>query len=166
MARKKSCECYSCHKKLYQENAIEEKLDDEGHSIWFCCSDCKSATSDEQILKEKIYSLYQSIIGVKKLNTNVKGYLRNRLDDEYKDKKNILFSILSEKKEKISRIIEEKTFSNGVARAKYVLKCVESDVNKEFERQQKQDKEMIKEVEFNFLNNRKKIKIRNISSWL
>lgn len=164
MARKKSCECYSCHKKLYQENAIEERLDDE-HSIYFCSEHCKNATSEEELLKEKIYLLYQSIIGTKTLNKTVKGFLRNRLDDEYKDKKNILFSILSEKKEKISRIIAEKTFSNGIARAKYILKCVESDVNKEFERQQNQNKEMIKEIEFNFLNKRKKIKIRDISNW-
>lgn len=164
MAKKKA-ECYSCGKKGYQENFIKEEID-ESHSIYFCSEHCKIATSDEELLKEKIYLLYQSIIGTKTLNKTVKGFLRNRLDDEYKDKKNILFSILSEKKEKISRIIAEKTFSNGVARAKYVLKCVENDVNKEFERQQKQDKEMLKEVEFNFLNKRKKIKIRNISSWL
>ena len=162
---KKKAECYSCGKKGYQENFIKEEIDEE-HSIYFCSESCKNATSDEELLKEKIYLLYQSIIGTKTLNKTVKGFLRNRLDDEYKDKKNILFSILSEKKEKISRIIAEKTFSNGVARAKYILKCVENDVNKEFERQQKQDKEMIKEIEFNFLNKRKKIKIRDISSWL
>lgn len=166
MARKKSCECYSCHKKLYQEDAIEERLGDDGHSIWFCCEHCKNVTSEEEILKEKIYALFQSIIGTKTLNKTIKGYLRNRLDDEYKDKKNILFSVLSEKREKISRIIAEKTFPNGVIRIKYILKCVESDVNKEFERQQKQNKEMIKEIEFNFLKTGRKIKIRNISSWL
>ena len=163
MAKKKAT-CYSCGKKGYQEDFIKEEIDEE-HSIYFCNSHCKNATSDEELIKEKIYLLYQSIIGTKTLNKTVKGFLRNRLDDEYKDKKNILFSILSEKKEKISRIIAEKTFSNGIARAKYILKCVESDVNKEFERQQNKNKEMIKEIEFNFLNKRKKIKIRDISSW-
>lgn len=164
MGRKKVCQCFSCKTKLYIEDAIEERLDNE-HSVYFCNSHCKNATSEEELLKEKIYLLYQSIIGTKTLNKTVKGFLRNRLDDEYKDKKNILFSILNEKKEKISRIIAEKTFSNGIARAKYILKCVESDVNKEFERQQNQNKEMIKEIEFNFLNKRKKIKIRDISNW-
>ena len=165
MAKKKA-ECYSCGKKGYQENYIEEQLDDEGHSIYFCSECCKDVTSEETILNEKIYLLFKKILGVKTLNKTVKGYIRNRLSEDFENKKNILYSILSEKKEKISRIIAEKTFSNGVARAKYVLKCVENDVNKEFERQQKQDKEMVKEIEFNFLNNRKKIKIRNISSWL
>lgn len=163
MAKRKAT-CYSCGKKGYQEDFIKEEIDEE-HSIYFCSEHCKNATSEEELIKEKIYLLYQSIIGTKTLNKTVKGFLRNRLDDEYKDKKNILFSILSEKKEKISRIIAEKTFSNGIARAKYILKCVESDVNKEFERQQNKNKEMIKEIEFNFLNKRKKIKIRDISSW-
>ena len=52
-------------------------------------ADFKFLFSDEEILKEKIYSLYQSIIGTKTLNKTVKGYIRNRLDNEYKDKKEI-----------------------------------------------------------------------------
>ena len=163
MGRKKVCQCFSCKTKLYIEDAIEERLDDE-YSIYFCNSSCKNATSEEELLKEKIYLLYQSIIGTKTLNKTVKGFLRNRLDDEYKDKKNILFSILSEKKEKISRIIAEKTFSNGVARAKYVLKCVENDVLNQYKQQQitkNSDVEEIIPAQTSIIR-----KIRDISRWL
>ena len=77
MAKKKA-ECYSCGKKGYQENYIEEKLDDEGHSIYFCSECCREVTSEETILNEKIYLLFKKILGVKTLNKSVKGYIRNR----------------------------------------------------------------------------------------
>ena len=43
MAKKKA-ECYCCGKKGYQENYIEEQLDDEGHSIYFCSECCREGT--------------------------------------------------------------------------------------------------------------------------
>ena len=51
---KKKAECYSCGKKGYQENYIEERLDEE-HSIYFCSECCREVTSEETILNEKIY---------------------------------------------------------------------------------------------------------------
>ena len=66
MAKKKA-ECYSCGKKGYQENYIEEQLDEE-HSIYFCSECCREDTSEETILNEKIYLLFKKILGVKKLN--------------------------------------------------------------------------------------------------
>ena len=163
MAKKKA-ECYCCGKKGYQENYIEEQLDDEGHSIYFCCEHCRSVTSDEEILKEKIYSLYQSIIGTKTLNKTVKGYIRNRLDNEYKDKKEILYRLMKERKDKISEIIIDKNFPNGIVRAKFILKCIEKDVFAEHRRQQKYNDIKAEEI----IPSRTTIirKIRDISKWL
>ena len=49
MAKKKA-ECYCCGKKGYRENYIEEQLDDEEHSIYFCSECCRDITSEETIL--------------------------------------------------------------------------------------------------------------------
>ena len=166
MGRKKVCQCFSCGTKLYTEDAIEERLDDE-HSIYFCNSHCRNVTSDEEILKEKVYSLFKTIINTKTLNKTVKGYLRNRMDDEYKDKNEILYLILKEKKEKIINTISNKNFENGVVRAKYILKCVEQDVFKEYKRRQKEIENNNKEYE-QLLPTKTSIirKIRDISQWI
>ena len=139
MAKKKA-ECYSCGKKGYQENYIEEKLDDEGHSIYFCSECCRDVTSDETILNEKIYLLFKKILGVKTLNKSVKGYIRNRLSEDYDDKTTFLFSVISLKSGKLRENMEKKSFPNTTIKAKYIFASVENDVEKEYKRQQEVEK--------------------------
>ena len=139
MAKKKA-ECYCCGKKGYQENYIEEQLDDEGHSIYFCCECCREVTSEETILNEKIYLLFKKILGVKTLNKSVKGYIRNRLSEDYDDKRQVLFSIISLKSGKIIENMEKKSFPNTTIKAKYIFASVENDVEKEYKRQQEVEK--------------------------
>ena len=134
MARKKA-ECYSCGKKGYQENYIEEQLDEE-HSIYFCNSHCRDVTSEETILNEKIYLLFKKILGVKTLNKSVKGYIRNRLSEDFDDKRIFLFSVLKEKNDKLKQVISEKSFPNSTIKCKYIFASVENDVEKEYKRQQ------------------------------
>ena len=138
MAKKKA-ECYSCGKKGYQENYIEEQLDDE-HSIYFCSECCREVTSDEIILNEKIYLLFKKILGVKTLNKSVKGYIRNRLSEDYDDKTTFLFSVLKDKSDKLKQIISEKSFPNSTIKCKYIFASVEDDVEKEYKRQQEVEK--------------------------
>ena len=138
MAKKKA-ECYSCGKKGYQENYIEEQLDDE-HSIYFCSECCREVTSEEAILNEKIYLLFKKILGVKTLNKSVKGYIRNRLSEDYDDKTTFLFSILKEKSDKLKQVISEKSFPNSTIKCKYIFASVEYDVEKEYKRQQEVEK--------------------------
>ena len=134
MAKKKA-ECYCCGKKGYQENYIEEQLDDE-HSIYFCNSHCREVTSEETILNEKIYLLFKKILGVKTLNKSVKGYIRNRLSEDFDNKTTFLFSVLKEKNDKLKQIISEKSFPNSTIKCKYIFASVEDDVEKEYKRQQ------------------------------
>ena len=139
MAKKKA-ECYSCGKKGYQENYIEEQLDDEGHSIYFCSECCKEVTSEETVLNEKIYLLFKKILGVKTLNKSVKGYIRNRLSEDFDNKRILLFSVLKEKNDKLKQIISEKSFPNSTIKCKYIFASVENDVEKEYKRQQEVEK--------------------------
>ena len=134
MAKKKA-ECYSCGKKGYQENYIEERLDEE-HSIYFCSECCREVTSEETILNEKIYLLFKKILGVKTLNKSVKGYIRNRLSEDYDDKTTFLFSVLKEKSDKLKQVISEKSFPNSTIKCKYIFASVGNDVEKEYKRQQ------------------------------
>ena len=138
MAKKKA-ECYSCGKKGYQENYIEEQLDDE-HSIYFCSECCREVTSEETILNEKIYLLFKKILGVKTLNKSVKGYIRNRLSEDYDDKTTFLFSVISLKYGKLKENMEKKSFPNTTIKAKYIFASVENDVEKEYKRQQEVEK--------------------------
>lgn len=138
MAKKKA-ECYCCGKKGYQENYIEERLDEE-HSIYFCSECCKEVTSEETILNEKIYLLFKKILGVKTLNKSVKGYIRNRLSEDYDDKTTFLFSVLKEKNDKLKQIISEKSFPNSTIKCKYIFASVENEVEKEYKRQQEVEK--------------------------
>ena len=139
MAKKKA-ECYCCGKKGYQENYIEEKLDDEGHSIYFCSECCRETTSDETILNEKIYLLFKKILGLKTLNKSVKGYIRNRLSEDFDDKRQVLFSIISLKSGKLMENMEKKSFPNTTIKAKYIFASVEDEVEKEYKRQQEVEK--------------------------
>ena len=139
MAKKKA-ECYSCGKKGYQENYIEEQLDDEEHSIYFCSECCREVTSEETILNEKIYLLFKKILGVKTLNKSVKGYIRNRLSEDYNDKRIFLFSVLKEKNDKLKQVISEKSFPNSTIKCKYIFASVENEVEKEYKRQQEVNK--------------------------
>ena len=139
MAKKKA-ECYCCGKKGYQENYIEEQLDDEGHSIYFCSECCRDVTSEETILNEKIYLLFKKILGVKTLNKSVKGYIRNRLSEDYDDKRQVLFSIISLKSGKLMENMEKKSFPNTTIKAKYIFASVEDEVEKEYKRQQEVEK--------------------------
>ena len=139
MAKKKA-ECYCCSKKGYQENYIEYQLDDEGHSIYFCSECCKEVTSEETILNEKIYLLFKKILGVKTLNKSVKGYIRNRLSEDYDDKRQVLFSIIYLKSGKLRENMEKKSFPNTTIKAKYIFASVEDEVEKEYKRQQEIEK--------------------------
>ena len=139
MAKKKA-ECYCCGKKGYQENYIEEQLDDEGHSIYFCSECCREVTSEETILNEKIYLLFKKILGVKTLNKSVKGYIRNRLSEDYDNKTTFLFSIISLKSGKLMENMEKKSFPNTTIKAKYIFASVEDEVEKEYKRQQEVEK--------------------------
>ena len=138
MAKKKA-ECYSCGKKGYQENYIEEQLDEE-HSIYFCSECCREVTSEETILNEKIYLLFKKILGVKTLNKSVKGYIRNRLSEDFDNKRILLFSVLKEKNDKLKQIISEKSFPNSTIKCKYIFASVENDVEKEYKRQKEVEK--------------------------
>ena len=138
MAKKKA-ECYSCGKKGYQENYIEEQLDEE-HSIYFCSECCREVTSEETILNEKIYLLFKKILGVKTLNKSVKGYIRNRLSEDFDDKTTFLFSVISLKSGKLRENMEKKSFPNTTIKAKYIFASVENDVEKEYKRQQEVEK--------------------------
>ena len=138
MAKKKA-ECYSCGKKGYRENYIEEQLDEE-HSIYFCSECCREVTSEETILNEKIYLLLKKILGVKTLNKSVKGYIRNRLNEDYDDKRQVLFSVLKDKSDKLKQIISEKSFPNSTIKCKYIFASVEDEVEKEYKRQKEVEK--------------------------
>lgn len=135
MGRKKVCQCFSCGMKLYIEDAIEEKIDDD-NSIYFCNSHCRDVTSEETILNEKIYLLFKKILGVKTLNKSVKGYIRNRLSEDYDNKTTFLFSVLKDKSDKLRQIISEKSFPNSTIKCKYIFASVENDVEKEYKRHQ------------------------------
>ena len=137
---KKKAECYSCGKKGYQENYIEEQLDDEGHSIYFCSECCREVTSEETILNEKIYLLFKKILGVKTLNKSVKGYIRNRLNEDFENKTTFLFSVISLKSGKLRENMEKKSFPNTTIKAKYIFASVENEVEKEYKRQQEVEK--------------------------
>lgn len=139
MGRKKTCDCYSCGKKGYVDDFIKEDLDDD-HKIYFCSQCCREVTSDEVILNEKIYLLFKKILGVRTLNKSVKGYIRNRLNEDFENKSTILLSILSLKSGKLMEIMEEKSFPNSTIKAKYVFASVEKDVEKEYQRQQETEK--------------------------
>ena len=134
MAKKKA-ECYCCGKKGYRENYIEEQLDDE-HSIYFCSECCRDITSEETILNEKIYLLFKKILGVKTLNKSVKGYIRNRLSEDYDDKTTFLFSVLKVKSDKLKQVMSEKSFPNSTIKCKYIFASVENEVEKEYKQQQ------------------------------
>ena len=136
---KKKAECYCCGRKGYQENYIEEQLDEE-HSIYFCSECCREVTSEETILNEKIYLLFKKILGVKTLNKSVKGYIRNRLSEDYDDKTTFLFSVISLKSGKLRENMEKKSFPNTTIKAKYIFASVENEVEKEYKRQQEVEK--------------------------
>lgn len=164
MARKKSCECHSCGKKIYVENAV--KLDDEEYPIYWCCEECKSATSETEIVNEKINILFKEILDVRVLNKTVKGYIRNRLNDDFDDKREILFSVLCKKREKIVEIMCKKTFSNTTIKAKYVFACVKKDVD-DIYKANKEAEQKIDNFEVPFSLNKTVIrKIKDITNWL
>ena len=127
MARKKLCECHSCGKKFYLEDAI--KLDDEEYPIYWCSDACRVVTSDKEIMIEKLNFIFKEILAVKTLNKSVKGYIRNRINEDFENKTEILLEVLIKKKEKISSLIKEKTFSNTTIKAKYIFACVKKDVD-------------------------------------
>ena len=137
---KKKAECYCCGKKGYQENYIKEQLDDEGHSIYFCSECCRDITSEETILNEKIYLLFKKILGVKTLNKSVRGYIRNRLSEDFENKTTFLFSVLKDKSDKLKQIISEKSFPNSTIKCKYIFASVEDEVEKEYKRRQEVEK--------------------------
>jgi hypothetical protein len=163
MARKKSCECHSCGKKIYVENAV--KLDDEEYPIYWCCEECKSATSETEIVNEKINILFKEVLGVKALNKTVKGYIRNRLNDDFDDKREILFSVLCKKRGKIVEIMCKKTFSNTTIKAKYVFACVKKDVDDIYRAKNEEIKLETVEIPIPVIERAFK-KVRNISKWL
>ena len=139
MARKKVITCESCGTREYMEKSIEVELK-TGDKIYFCCEHCKDVTSDEEILNKEIFSMIKHIIGVKTMGKTVNGYIRNRLKDDFDgDKRQILFTILSEKRYKLTEIISKKTFPNSTIKAKYVFASVEKDVEQELQRKTKQD---------------------------
>lgn len=164
MARKKSCCCHSCGKKIYVEDAL--KLDDEEYPIYWCCEECKNATSETEIVNEKINILFKEVLGVKALNKTVKGYIRNRLNDDFDDKREILFSVLCKKREKIVEIMCKKTFSNVTIKAKYVFACVKKDVD-DIYKANKETEQKIDNFEIPFSLNKTVVrKIKDITSWL
>lgn len=163
MARKKSCECHSCSRKIYVENAV--KLDDEEYPIYWCSEECKNATSYEEIVNEKINILMKEILGVKALNKTVKGYIRNRLNDDFDDKREILFTILKTRKEKIAKTVSEKTFPNTTVKAKYIFACVKKDVDMIFNAKKEQINFEEVEVPLPLIKRTIK-KVRDISKWL
>lgn len=164
MARKKLCECHSCGKKIYVENAV--KLDDEEYPIYWCCEECKNTTSETEIVNEKINILFREVLGVKTLNKTVKGYIRNRLNDDFDDKREILFSVLCKKREKIVEIMCKKTFSNTTVKAKYVFACVQKDVD-DIYKANKEAEQKIDNFEVPFSLNKTVIrKIKDITNWL
>ena len=167
MGRKKVCQCFSCGMKLYIEDAIEEKIDDD-HSIYFCNSHCREVTSEETILNEKIYLLFKKILGVKTLNKSVKGYIRNRLSEDFENKSTILFSTLCKKREQIvSNLCKPShNFPNNTIKCKYIFACVEKDIEKEFKRQQEIEKTQTDfDVPIPLVKSVIK-KVRNISKYL
>ena len=84
--------------------------------------------------------MIKSIIGVKTMGKTVNGYIRNRLKDDFdENKRQILFTILSEKRYKLTEIISKKTFPNSTIKAKYVFASVEKDVEQELQRKTKQE---------------------------
>ena len=131
MAKKKLCECHSCGKKIYLEDAI--KLDDEEYPIYWCSDACRVVTSDKEIITEKLNFIFKEILAVKTLNKSVKGYIRNRINEDFENKTEILLEVLIKKKEKISNLIKEKTFSNTTIKAKYIFACVKKDVDNMYE---------------------------------
>ena len=131
MARKKLCECHSCGKKFYLEDAI--RLDDEEYPIYWCSDACRVVTSDKEIIIEKLNFIFKEILAVKTLNKSVKGYIRNRINEDFDNKTEILLEVLIKKKEKISNLIKEKTFSNTTIKAKYIFACVKKDVDNMYE---------------------------------
>lgn len=141
MGRKKTCDCYSCGKKGYVDDFIKEDLDDE-HQIYFCSQCCREVTSDEVILNEKIYLLFKKILGVRTLNKSVKGYIRNRLSEDFENKSTVLFSTLCKKREQIMYNLckSNHNFPNNTVKCKYIFACVEKDVEKEYQRQHDEEK--------------------------
>lgn len=131
MARKKLCECHSCGKKIYLEDVI--KLDDEEYPIYWCSDACRVVTSDKEIMTEKLNFIFKEILAVKTLNKSVKGYIRNRINEDFENKTEILLEVLIKKREKISNLIKEKTFSNTTIKAKYIFACVKKDVDNMYE---------------------------------
>ena len=163
MARKKSCECHNCKKKIYVENAV--KLDDEEYPIYWCCDECRKITTDEEIITEKIYHVFKDILGVKALNKTVKGYIRNRLAEEYDDKREVLLIVLKARGEKITKTIAEKTFPNTTVKAKYVFACIKKDVEDTFKQNQKQYRKDDIEIPVSLTKTIIR-KFKDISSWL
>ena len=163
MARKKSCECHNCKKKIYVENAV--KLDDEEYPIYWCSNACRVVTSDKEIIVEKLNFIFKEILAVKTLNKSVKGYIRNRINEDFDDKTEILLAVLEKKKEKIIDLIKDKTFSNTTIKAKYIFACVKKDVDSIFNVKKEQTK--LEEVEIPLpLIKRTIRKVRDISKWL
>ena len=163
MARKKSCECHSCGRKIYVENAV--KLDDEEYPIYWCSEECKNATTQEEIVNEKVNILMKEILGVKVLNKTVKGYIRNRLNEDFDNKREILFSVLCKKREKIVEIMCKKTFSNTTIKAKYVFACVKKDVDDIYRAKNEEIRLETVEIPIPVVERVFK-KVRNISKWL
>ena len=127
--------------------------------------ECKNATTQEEIVNEKINILMKEILGVKALNKTVKGYIRNRLNEDFDDKRETLFTVLKAKKEKITKMVSEKTFPNTTVKAKYVFACVKKDVDMIFNTKKEQIK--LEEVEIPLpLIKRTIRKVRDISKWL
>ena len=77
---------------------------------------------------------------MKTLNKSVKGYIRNRLSEDYDDKTTFLFSVISLKYGKLRENMEKKSFPNTTIKAKYIFASVENDVEKEYKRQQEVEK--------------------------
>ena len=163
MARKKSCCCHSCGKKIYIDDAL--KLDDEEYPIYWCCEECKIATSETEIVNEKINIEFKKTLGVKVLNKTLKGYIRNRLNDDFDDKREILLDVLCKKREKIIEIMSKKTFNNTVAMAKYTFACLKKDVDDIYRAKNEEIKLETVEIPIPVVERVFK-KVRNISKWL
>lgn len=156
---KKTITCHNCKHK--SENVIKYSINNE-KDFWFCDKCYNKMNNDYFIVLEIKYYILK-IMELKRGSNTLNERIEMFICDM---NKTILLSILKSQHEEMNRYLGTKNFKNNYSKLTYLQKMLETNYNKEFERQQKQDKEMIKEIEFNFLDKRKKIKIRNISSWL
>ena len=87
------------------------------------------------------------------------------MNDDFDDKREILFSVLCKKREKIVEIMCKKTFSNTTIKAKYVFACVKKDVDDIYRANNEEIKLETVEIPIPVVEKVFK-KVRNISKWL